>query len=140
MPKLSAELQPAPLLASVLIATLLCAAAAAWVSNHPLALRIALLLAMAGLLLKVWLDEIARGVRRIELAGDGETVLLHYADGRTRSGRYAGYALFGTCAVFVFIERCGWRRLLGAKRVAVLRAATHPDSFRRWRARVRLGP
>ncbi len=140
MPKLSSELRPAPLLAVVLIATFLCAVAAALVSNRPLALRIALLLAMAGLLLKVWLDEIARGVRRMELGCDGETVLLHYADGRTRSGRYAGYALFGAGAVFVFIERRGWRRLLGAQRVAVLRGATHPDSFRRWRARVRLGP
>ena len=141
MPNLPVELHPSRLLAATLVVAVLGAIAAALVSNHPWLLKAPLLVVIAALLAKTWRDEIRHGVRQlaIEEEADPARVTVRRADGGIGGGRYAGHAIFGMYAVFVYVDREGWRRLLGPERFTVLRDATDPDSFRRLRATVRLG-
>lgn len=132
-------LRPSRLLDVLLLLIGVTALAAAFSSNQPLWLKIFLLVAMGVLLCRSRQHERQRGLRRLAFHDDGTTLTLHFADGRTRRGCYAGYALLGALATFIFIERSGWQRMLGPQRVAVLRDATDADSFRRLRVRLRLG-
>lgn len=138
MPLLTLELRPSPLYALLLLAVALCALPATLAAHHEPWLKWTLLAVVLASLARCAWQEWRAGMRRIELTTDGDVVLADAA-GRTRRGPYAGHALLGSLAVFVFIGRSGWRRWLGPQRIAVLRDATAADDFRRLRARVRLG-
>lgn len=132
------HLRPSRLLDATLLLIGVAAWAAAFVSHHALWLKTVLLVILGVLLWCSRQHERQQGLRCLVCRDDG-LLLLTFADGRTHTARYAGYALLGNLTTFIFFERHGWLRLCGPQRVAILRDATDADSFRRLRVRVRLG-
>lgn len=114
---------------------------AAPLSDLSLPLKSALAVWALVLLLKAWRDERAAGLRSLRIDGEGDrrefTACL--ADGTLLRAAGAGHAWLGSIAIFVFLERDGWRRHLGPRRLCILRDAVDADSFRRLRVRLALG-
>lgn len=140
-PPLAVEVRPSRLYAATLLALAACVLVATPLSNLPLPLKSALALFAVVLLLKAWRDERIAGLRSLRIDGEGDrrefTVCL--ADGSLLRAAGAGHAWLGTVAIFVFLERDGWRRHFGPRRLCILRDAVTADDFRRLRARLALG-
>lgn len=140
-PPLAVEVRPSRLYAAALLALAACVLVAAPLSNLSLPLKSALALFAVVLLLKAWRDEQVGGLRNLRIDGDGDrrefTACL--ADGTLLRAAGAGHAWLGTLAIFVFIERDGWRRHLGPQRFCIARDAVTADDFRRLRTRLALG-
>lgn len=128
-------LQPSRAFACLLLVVGAAALTGAAVSFLPLWLKLALLATTALLLGVAWRYEVRRGLRHLQAdTQDTHRLTLRFADGKTVTGRYAGHALLGTLAVFIYVERTGWLRVFGPRRFAVLSDATDADLFRRLRA------
>ncbi|MFZ5723997.1 MAG: hypothetical protein ACOY33_10110 [Pseudomonadota bacterium] len=140
-PPLAVDLQPSRLFAGSLLALGAVAGPAAQLSHLPLPLKLALLAVLLAGLRQAWRAELRAGLRRLCLVEprDGERrIELLFADGRELAAPAAGHAWLGTLAIFVFVERAGWRRCLGPQRLCILHDAVSADDFRRLRARLLL--
>jgi len=132
-------LQPSRLFAGLLAGIAVAAGVGAAISWLAWPLKAALLSAGWLMLLQTWRNECRAGLRQITAdANDLQQIQLHFADGKNLQATYAGYAVLGTLAIFIFVERSGWKKLLGTKRFTVLRDATSANEFRRLRAWTRL--
>lgn len=136
---LAVELQPSRLAQSGLGVLAFLAVLAALTSNRPPELLLPLPGAFFALLWLARRHELRHGCRRLVLADNAQgelQVRAEFADGRVCGSPFAGHARLGTLAIFLFVEREGWQRVLGPRRIAILRDATDADSFRRLRARI----
>lgn len=140
-PPLAVEVRPSRLYGAALLALAACVLVAAPLSNLSLPLKSTLAVFAVALLLKAWHDERAAGLRSLRIDGDGDrrefTACL--ADGTLLRAAGAGHAWLGSLAIFVFVERDGWRRHLGPQRFCITRDAVTADDFRRLRTRLALG-
>lgn len=116
---------------------MICAVVAALASEHPPLRRASLVLAVLALVLLAQRRERERGCRQLRIDHDDEGAMrisARCADGRVIAAPFAGHAVLGHLAVFVYVARAGkWR---GPERIVVLRDAVDADGFRRLRARL----
>lgn len=140
-PPLAVEVRPSRLYAAALLALAACVLVAASLSNLPLPLKSALAAFALLLLLKAWRAERIAGLRALRIDGedDRREFTARLADGTLLRATSAGYAWLGSIAIFVFLERDGWRRHLGPQRFCITRDAVTADDFRRLRTRLALG-
>lgn len=139
-PPLAFELRPSALVDAGLLSLVLAAVAAALASNQSPLLTAPLVLLVAALAWQFRRAQRRQGCCRLALhdAADGLLqVHAEFADGRRQHAAAAGYAVLGSLAVFVYLERAGRRQWLGPQRLTVLCDATDPASFRQLRARLR---
>lgn len=139
-PPLAFELRPSALADAGLLMLVLAAVAAALASNHPLTLTAPLVLLVAALAWQFRCAQRRQGCCRLALHEDADGLLqvhTEFADGRQQQSVAAGYAVLGSLAVFVYLERAGRLQWLGPQRLTVLCDATDPASFRQLRARLR---
>lgn len=139
-PPLALELRPSALADAGLLILVLAAVAAALASNHPLTLTVPLTLLVAALAGQFRQAQRQQGCCRLALHENAEGLLqvhAEFADGRQQESAAAGYAVLGSLAVFVYLERTGWPSWFGPQRLTVLCDATDAASFRQLRARLR---
>lgn len=141
-PPLAVEIRPSRLYAAALLALAACVLMAAALSNLGILLKSLLAFAALLLLFKAWRDESTGGLcslRIDDIVNGHRELTLRFADARLQRAPSAGHAWLGTLAIFIYVHRTGWSRILGPQRYCITRDAVTTDEFRRLRTRLALG-